>query len=127
MADHVQDLCIFLDPLTGEEYRPVSTHLLGTTRQGTESAKKEVCLTSGTTATVVVNHRREHEISVPLAHRMVILSQHLPALGAALTAFAHADCINVLSQERAAVRCERPQTLGAELTVLTQGPGSSAG
>ena len=36
---HAQDLCIFLDPLTGEECRPVSTHLLGTTRQRTQSAK----------------------------------------------------------------------------------------
>ena len=33
MADHVQGLCLFLDPLTGEEYRPVSTHLLATTHE----------------------------------------------------------------------------------------------
>ena len=29
--------------------------------------------------------------------------------------------------QRAAVRCERPHTLGAELTVLTQGPSPGAG
>ena len=35
---HAQDLCIFMDPLTGEECRPVSTHLLGTIRQRTEES-----------------------------------------------------------------------------------------
>ena len=50
----------FSDPLTGEEYRPVSVHLLGTIRQRTESAKKEVCFMSGTTVTVVVKYLVEN-------------------------------------------------------------------
>ena len=42
MPDHVQDHCIFSDPLTDEEYRPVTMHQLGTTRHRAESAKKKV-------------------------------------------------------------------------------------
>ena len=38
---------------------PFSMHLLGSTRQRTESANEGICFTSGTTATVVVNHRSE--------------------------------------------------------------------
>ena len=38
---------------------PFPMHLLGTINHRTESAKKGVCFMSGTTATVVVNHRSQ--------------------------------------------------------------------
>ena len=47
-VDHIQDTRCFWDRSTGEEYRPVSLHLLGEPKdRGTRSAKKEGPFTNG--------------------------------------------------------------------------------
>ena len=59
-------------------------YLLGTRRQRTESAKKEICFMSGTTATIVVNHRPQE---VLLLHFEQQYSMNFPCLRGLQTFF----------------------------------------